>query len=185
MRQILYVIGAPGSGKTTLVEKALAGCASSLELKPFAVRWYPEFGQNSGVQLGKARREFGGTDTLSMSVQPLVIEWMKMGFNRCIIGEGDRLTSGAFFDACFAAGWELTVVHLDTPKELTQARCTERGSTQNEQWMTGRRTKVERLAKKYCTKDWVLDGRLPVDELALQLREHPVIDHIREIAGGR
>lgn len=178
MKRFLYVIGAPGSGKTTLVEKCLAGIPFTYEPKPFAVRYYPSFPGN-GCQLGSARKDFGGTDTLSMSVQPLVIEWLKCGFTNYIVAEGDRLGNDKFFSTVLADGWELTVVCLNTPPGLTLQRCQQRGSDQNLQWMEGRRTKVEKLTAKYCTDQWILDGRMSVDELAERLSEHPVISQIR------
>jgi GTPase SAR1 family protein len=179
VKRFLYLIGAPGAGKTTLIEKCLEGIPFTYEPKPFAVRYYPKFGPGAGCQLGSARKAFGGTDTLSMSVQPKVVDWLACGFSNWIVAEGDRLGNDKFFSTLLQEGWELTVVCLNTPPGLTLQRCAQRGSDQNVEWMNGRRTKVEKLTAKYCTDQWILDGRLTVDELVSTLCEHPVISHIR------
>lgn len=140
-----------------------AGLPLVTETKPFAHTVYLDAGGNPlGVELGARHNTFGGTDRLSMSVQPAAIRfletWAAHWPDAAIVGEGDRLATAAFLDAL-----DGTVVWLDTPKAEAATRRVLRGSTQSSAWLKGRYTKVRRLAE---SRPHVrLDGTLPVPEL--------------------
>jgi len=166
---LTYIIGQPGSGKTTLLAALTAAQLPSVISKPFAHIQY----LNGAIQLGKPRAEFGGTDTLAMSVQPKVLSWLQAERPGAVFGEGDRLGNGKFFDAVRALGYSLVVVRIGVPDEVAAARCAERGSKQNATWLAGRRTKIANLAP------WVThaaDGTRPVEEIVAGLRALPVLD---------
>lgn len=170
VNQLLYLIGQPGAGKSTLFSKL--GLPKGRALKtPFLHTVYP-----SGlIQLGGLRETFSGTDTLPMDVQPKVIQWLKLSADDArVIAEGDRLANDLFFRAARSYGWELTAVYLCTPDNVAAQRRAERGSTQNLSWIKGRSTKVANLAKFWCSPQWTLDGGLPVERLAKQLLQHPI-----------
>lgn len=170
VKRLLYLVGIPGSGKTTLMAAALAGVPSLGEAsKPFAHVVYPR-----GCQLGRLRSKFSGTDALSLSVQPRVLEWLA---GPCpyinIVGEGDRLGNHSFFSGVQNLGWELTVVYLDTPESVALERCAARGSNQDKAWWRGRVTKVHNLVNAWpCLR---MDGTNPLDVLASQLGTFPMI----------
>lgn len=182
MKRLLYLIGPPGVGKTTALDAALAGVHRYEQSHPFAFQCYSVRGENgnfSGAQLGGRRASFGGTDTLPMNVQPKVVEWLGRTPIANIAAEGDRLGNAKFFDAVVAQGWELTVCWLEAPWAVCQARRDGRGSSQNETWLKGRHSKVERLAVNWCSTAWVIDGCASVEAVAARLREHPVVRAIR------
>lgn len=144
--RIVYVIGFPGSGKTTLLDKATAGWSYLLHRRPFSHMEYdPHDGQRI-VQLGEPRPPFSGTDTLSMAVMPKVLAWLESADCDVVVGEGDRLTSEAFFEACDRRG-ALTVVNCYTPPEEARKRSMARG-TQDLTWWKGRVTKVDNILGK-------------------------------------
>ena len=170
MRSLLYIIGIPGSGKTTLLGAALVGVPSiGQTTRPFTHVIYL-----GGCQLGALRGKFSGTDALSMSVQPKVVEWLN---GPCpyvnIVGEGDRLANLSFFQGVLDAGWQLEVVYLAVPESIAQQRCVERGSAQDPSWWKGRVTKVRNLAASFPVT--ALDGTLPLQILTAQLQAFPVI----------
>lgn len=166
-RNLLYLIGVPGAGKTTLLQHALNGLEPRHHSKPFAHLEYAH-----AVQLGKSRDSFGGTDALPMNVQPLVARWLASTEHVHVLGEGDRLGNASFFTAVRLMGWALDVCLLDTPPAVAAHRRRQRGSNQNPVWLKGRQSKVAALVP-FVTL--ILDGNLPVDLLARQLRAHPVI----------
>lgn len=182
MKQLLYLIGQPGAGKTTIVRKALEGCLCESVQKPFAMRLYPMAAQPVGAQLGADRTNFAGTDTLGLNVQPFAEQWLVETGCQLILGEGDRLGNHKFFKCARQSGVELTVAVLLTPDDIAADRRRQRGSSQNEKWIAGRRTKINGLMGWWSPK-WVLDGCASVDELAMRLREHPVIEGIRRSCG--
>lgn len=171
-KRLLYMIGYPGAGKTTLCKRLLSGidygCYGTVNA-PFAHTVY----RNCAVQLGVDRDPFGGTDTLPLNVQPVAIAWLLATSDvRAVLGEGDRLANEKFFKAVKDAGWQLDVVHLTCDRDEAARRRAAR-SKQNESWVKGRITKVDRLARAWAT--------ITVDQqnAYTTLIEHPVIVAIR------
>jgi energy-coupling factor transporter ATP-binding protein EcfA2 len=188
MKEFLYLIGQPGAGKTTLLRKALEGCNPHNIVKPFAHRLYHQNGvaptEEIGVQLGHDRFPFGGTDTLSMAVQPRVVEWLRETQYTHLVAEGDRLGNEKFFRSVRDLGFTLTVGWLSTPDRVAAERRAYRAgvcgtAAQNPAWLKGRVNKVLKLAHAWATPEWCLDGNSTAEELAVRLRAHPVIAHIR------
>lgn len=169
VRNFAYLIGQPGSGKSTLMAALTESQLPSVNRKPFAHIEY----LNGAVQLGAVRAEFSGTDALGMDVQPKVLRWMEDEGPLAVLGEGDRLANGKFFDAVKELGYNLTVVLLWVPDDLAAERRAARGSAQNETWLAGRLTKIKNL-RPYVTH--MADGRRPVAELVESLRALPVFD---------
>ena len=141
---LLYVIGYPGSGKSTAIAAALSHIpVASVEYEPFAHIRY----EGGLVQLGRDRDTFSGTDALSMNVQPKVVRWLKATPHPVVIAEGDRLGNNKFFHLVKAAGWALEIVHFNVPVQVAYDRSVRRGSNYNESWYRGRVSKVYRLSR--------------------------------------
>lgn len=160
-----YVIGVPGAGKSTLLRALTAHLDVGWERQPFAHGVYRRSGDGHDLaaQIGGHHPEFPGTDRLSMGVQPRAIEWVGTRPYPVVIGEGDRLATAGFLDALEAASDRFDLVLLDTPPEFAADRRAVRGSAQNETWLKGRLTKVQRLATARGAIR--LDGSMPVDDL--------------------
>ena len=151
MKTVMAIIGAPGTGKTTL-------------MKEWMKNWddweYDRIGQldhyKSGdlVVLGvyPEGEVFGGTDKLSMSVAPQVVEFLDNNEDKIIIFEGDRLNSKSFFRTVLDKGWGLKIIALDTSQEERERRYKERGSDQDPTWLQGRISKVENVVKEFGTQ---------------------------------
>ena len=164
--RMIYIVGYPGSGKTTVMEKAVEGLGFSLEDKPFKHTVY----ENAAVQLGYARETYGGTDGLSLNVQPKVAEWLTECGAALVIAEGDRLANTKFFEKVQKIGWNLQVVHLKVSEITAYRRAWKRGSQFDGKWMRGRITKVNNLVSKWGESILTLDGNEPVEELAMVIK---------------
>lgn len=200
--RLLYLIGQPGAGKTTLLARCLDGLHGETSFIGVPhIRYYqhaPAYTKGregtimlqsigrkaTGIQLGRERDRFGGTDTLALNIQPLVVKFLdaiirdRSPWGQNVVAEGDRLANAKFFNLVREMGIDLTVACLVTPDTLAAARREERGSQQNESWLAGRRTKVLGL-KDWVDPAWWLDGTQPVDHLAGKLTQHPVLQAIR------
>lgn len=171
MRHLLYIIGIPGSGKSTALAAALQGLpVVGQGSQPFAMVHY-----KYGVQLGRVRKAFSGTDALSLSVQPRAEDWITAAppYVQAVVAEGDRLANVGFFRSATQAGWALDVIYLDVPLQIARQRCLERGSNQNEVWWKGRCTKVANLCAQRLV--YRIDGTLSVAAVAAGLQSRPAL----------
>lgn len=174
----VYVIGYPGSGKSTAVAGVLdvlgAGVGLAVE-KPVPHLRYKADGR-SVWEMGRRREAFSGTDALAMSIQPVAVRWVQALVDPgasapdVLIGEGDRLATRGFLDACPG----LTLVRLSVPLEVVTERATARAlmlgrSAQDPSWFRGRVTKVDRVAAHYDSIE--IDATASAAQVAMKLAE--------------
>lgn len=184
MKRLLYLMGYPGAGKTTLMTLALADLPFTVRRDLFQRRYYP-----GGVMLGGDRllerlgeasdKLFAGADALQRNAQPKVIQWLGQADTTCIVGEGERLTSRRFFEGALLAGWTVTVAYLDASQALCLLRQQQRGRLMHPQRWRYTVAKVQKLAD-WVDRQWILDATLPPEALAARLNEHPVMKAIRD-----
>lgn len=127
MTRSLYLIGGPGAGKSTLMERLLAPWI----VDPVAERLtekelfghHMTLGVETGVYLGKIRPQFPGTDALSMSVSPIAAAWVRAEAHcyDVILGEGGRLAVRPFLDA-LRESTQMLLVHLAVDFDVARAR---------------------------------------------------------------
>jgi len=147
MNKLLGIIGAPGTGKTTLVREWMKSRQWSTD-RPIDLL---DSHVSGDVRLlGKYQNDdvFGGTDKLSMAVQPKAVEYLDNP-SRVTVFEGDRLTSIKFFESAKSKGFDIKIIQLTVPDSVREERYKERGSEQNETWLNGRLTKVKNVADAF------------------------------------
>lgn len=172
MNHMLYLIGQPGSGKSTLAAALTEGLHATAVRHPFAHTVWSS--TPLVVEFGARREKFSGTDALSMSVQPKVVEWLDDAPYSLVLAEGDRLANGKFFTAVLKAGWKLTIARLGVSAAVGEARrharCVELGiDAQDPSWLKGRMSKVAKLSVDWQALILDLDGDQPVDRVRDQL----------------
>ena len=168
--RILYLIGLPGSDKSTALNAALRlagwGVPSTVE-KPV-----PHLNYGRGrIQLGRLRETFPGTDALGMAINPRAIDFVRSSPATILVAEGDRLANEVFLDACARAA-VLTVALIDTPLEVARERARARAAAagrppQDDRWWKGRATKTANLRSRWNPTE--IDGRLAPEEVAASL----------------
>lgn len=168
--RVKYLLGYPGAGKTT----ALVSALEKLDVDPMDVDLpVPHVRYGNVIHLGRHRHPFGGTDTLSMSIQPKVVDWLVNNKgDELVVGEGDRLANMKFFDALRGAGVPLELILLDLQPQVAVERSRQRAKEigskeQSITWFKGRITKVDTLVGRYRVTE--IDATAPPSEVAAAL----------------
>ncbi len=165
----IYLIGAPGAGKTTLMGEVMRDWnLLSRETQPVKHSWW-ETPYGIALELGHPRAPFGGTDTLSYTAINTLELWLpNLEKVDLLVGEGDRLANNRFIDLCRTLG-PVHLYHLTAPEGLLQDRRAHRAAKnalhpQNPTWATGRATKHRNLAEQQNAQ--TLDATQPPAALA-------------------
>lgn len=164
MKQLIYLVGGPGSGKSTLMARLTADWVRIpagtggiprdylLDHITSAVR---------AVELGRRREHFSGTDSLSMSIIGPAIDYM-IGQQETdlVFGEGARLGCERFLRSAAAAGYSIILGFLEHPFEehWRNARARATGRAQHPVWVAGRITAARNLANTDLPSVTVISG---------------------------
>jgi dephospho-CoA kinase len=144
--KVIAIFGEPGSGKSTLMNELMARIGISREVKT-DFKLVPYHQKENIYILGKYEvgEVFGGTDKMSMAVQPEAIKFLaSLDDNSVVLFEGDRLCTSSFLDHCNDK-YNLTMVYLSTSKSIRTERFKERNSNQDETWLKGRESKINNI----------------------------------------
>lgn len=171
MSIVLWVVGEPGVGKTTMVRE-MVGERLPLRLisKP---KWSVTPDTAPAPRMALAGHYSGGTfdgaDTVPYNgVKDALAFWHGYLSERVALTvlDGDRFSSLSAMN--FFNGQDLRCVHLAS--DQAAARRAQRGSNQNEAWIRGRVTKARNFAQGFKVALW-LDGAAPARDLASQVMQ--------------
>ena len=148
--RLLYLVGEPGSGKTSLMRKLSDGygrAAMSDRSMPRDLLVSPD-GTAVAVELGRRRGEFSGTDALSMSIIGAAEKYLAAPEAATVLAEGARLGNARFLRSARDLGYAVTLALLDhgDAERWRASRAARLGKAQNPSWVAGRRTASLRLA---------------------------------------
>ncbi len=151
MRKIIAIGGEPATGKSTIVKKFLGDVSAWREAE--MVKLVPclyDVSRDLAV-LGKYEegQMFGGTDRYSMAVQPAATKFVKE-FTGDLLFEGDRLFNQSFLEILAdLPDTELVILYIEADPKLIEHRHKDRGDTQSEIFIKGRKTKYENLRSNF------------------------------------
>ncbi len=144
--------GAPTTGKSTLMRSVIQELGKG-KLCKIGLLVYQQYVDKKCIVLGSyAKARFGGTDRLSMGVQPValgIIQAWASDLNMkdwTILFEGDRLFNSSFLnDLDKIPEIDYHWIMLDASLEIQEQRHRDRKDTQSETWLKGRLTKAAKL----------------------------------------
>ena len=139
-KQFLCVAGSPGTGKTMMMRKMLGQHQAEI-MTPVPHLRYP-----GGIQIGRDRAEYSGSDALKRDIMPQVIDWLKDDKGPAFVAvEGERLSHVPFFKAVSAIGYQVTCIVLTASPLVLSARLGKRPKQVNPSWLKGRVTQARNL----------------------------------------
>jgi GTPase SAR1 family protein len=182
MKSIIAVIGAPGTGKSTVMKSWM----QHWEWEYHRTGLLDHYTSGDLIVLGRydEGETFGGTDRLAMNVMPEAIQFLQDTEEKIIIFEGDRLNSSKFFNAALEAGYELNIINLIVLDNIREQRYADRGSDQDQKFINGRITKVKNIVEEFGPQQTLFGEELGyVTTLAnnYQTDAEEIGDHIQEI----
>lgn len=149
-RTLIYLVGAPGCGKSTLMSR-LTAPYHRLPISspvPHDALVDPQTGEVERAEIGRRRDAFSGTDALASTIIERAVPWVYARPYRQLLGEGARLGNYRFLAAAHDAGYSVTLALLDHPdaEAWRWLRSQALGKTQNPSWVMGRLTASRNLA---------------------------------------
>lgn len=148
--ELLYIVGPPGVGKSTLARELRAGWDVEVDRHhavPHVRLNHPATGRTAGLELGVPREDFPGTDALAMDIGPRALQFLSAAYTHFAVGEGARLATRPFLGGLAAQGVTVTVVELMASQALLDERWRERGARQNPSWRKGAATRARRISE--------------------------------------
>ncbi len=169
--RILFFVGAPGVGKTTLVRSFMDYMDGEEDTPPkreliAKPKWtiakdvYCAAGHYTGSM-------FDGADTVGYNQATVTLDYWfdRLSLTPITIFDGDRFSNKGSWEKFAPLAFVRNVVWVTAPDEVAAARRAGRGSNQNETWIKGRVTKAANFAA-LDPKCLVIDGSLgPTDML--------------------
>ena len=151
-KRLLYLVGEPGAGKTTLMKKLTAGFerAEVPGDQPRREVLFDKRGTPVAVELGYRKGTFSGTDALGMTVIEQAVPWLYRAELPLVLAEGARLANKRFLSSAVDAGFDVHLFLLDHPsiERWRAKRERELGKAQNPKWVAGARTRAHNLFKE-------------------------------------
>ena len=148
--KLIGVIGEPATGKTTLLRYVLQRLGNDYQPFKFGRLLYGRQYKGGLYVLGiyADNETFGGTDRLSMAVQPVAIRFLnKVPTNAVVLFEGDRLTRVGFLGAAGRDRLRLFLVEASPQEKLRRHRA--RRDTQSVQFHRSRATLIRRISDTF------------------------------------
>ena len=158
--KVIGIMGVPACGKSTLMKKLI----SEYDRRD----WIPFKKEQlvTGIKLKKQNlyilgtyadgETFGGTDRLSMAVQPKVkIFLQNIPAGSTVVFEGDRLSNASFFEYVLdeEETLDLNIINIEVDKSIIAERHIDRKDEQSEQFCQSRETKYSNILSNFVLMD--------------------------------
>lgn len=159
---VLFVVGPPGVGKTTLIRRFIEPGSAFIGAPKWTV------GERVCAAGHYTGAKFDGADTVPYNgVLTALAFWEQRLVDRALtIFDGDRFSYAGVRAFFRERDVPQLCVHLDAPPGVLTARRAARGSNQNETWIKGRASKASKFAADFLgTAGARIDASRSTDDL--------------------
>ncbi len=171
MSDVVFLVGAPGTGKTTLMRALLPEVRTLIASPKWTVT-------KDIVAAGHYTGDtFDGADRVPYNGVMTALEfwWQQLaGKAKLTFFDGDRFSFNGVLDWMKEHNVRARVIHLTASAETLKARYEARGSNQNAIWIKGRVSKARKFAEQRSDTLW-LESSVPTSTLADHVRRWPEI----------
>jgi len=150
IKDLLYICGAPGVGKSTLMRYLRLPWDMEVVKGPpvpHTLLRSMNSGALHGLELGVPRQQHPGTDSLAMDISFRASDFLLRTPVDFALGEGARLATRPFLSRLTAAGVRVHLLYLYADDDVLDHRCAQRGTSQNYSWRKGAQTRAYNLAE--------------------------------------
>lgn len=148
--RLIYLVGQPGAGKSTLMRRLTADFDRIPvdQPVPHDQLLTSALGEATHAEIGRQRGDFSGTDALASSIITRAEPWILSRPYPVVLAEGARLGNARFLSAAVKAGYGVLLAVLDHPdaEAWREIRSTQLGKFQNAGWVKGRLRATQNLA---------------------------------------
>ena len=152
---IIMIGGAPCTGKSTLMRNILEELEESVKIEPMKLFPCQKHGDILVIGYYPEGETFGGTDKISHGAIPHFREFIEQENPKWkhIIVEGDRFFRMKDVEWVVNTYEDAKIFVLEVSREVENQRHIDRGDTQKEVWLKGRRTQIGNI----LTNMFILD----------------------------
>lgn len=178
--RLIYLIGQPGSGKSTLMANLIADYDQVPAVSEGAGLPHVQLinritGAVIGAEVGIHRDLFSGTDALASSIIDKAAPWIASTPYPLVLAEGARLANRRFLLEALDGDYHVTLALLDheNAEVWRHKRAKKIGREQHPSWVKGRLTASRNLADEFTNMS--VPGASPFSDQITVLRGHPDI----------
>ena len=173
---IIMIGGAPCTGKSTLMRSILEELNESVKIEPMKLFPCQKHGDILVIGYYPEGETFGGTDKISHGAIPFFRKFIEQEYLKWkhMLVEGDRFFRSKDIEWILNKYNDSKIYVLTVSREEEKKRHIDRGDTQKEVWLKGRRSQIGNIMTNIFTMN-LIEQRTNDDEISAKLLKQEIL----------